>query len=338
MSDVLSQNEIDKLFNALNTGDLDVNDMVNEDSLKMIRNYNFKRPSKFSKEQLRTLESIFENYGRHISTYLSALSGNVVSVESIASEAVTYSEFSNSLSSPVLLSIVNVESSHVHEDAEKTLEGSILIDFSTILGFVLIDRVLGGQGTVLAQKRDFTDIELCIIQKVIKQFVRLLQEPFENIVDLHPMLHKIETNSQVVQIISPNETVALITLKIKMGEVEGMMNICLPYLVLEPIMDKLNTRYWFSNNHNNNLENQNKQIKKTLNQTQVCVQAILGKTSISVKEFLTLRPGDCIKLNNSVKSDLEVYIGDELKYTAKAGTLNHQKAICIKSVIKREEI
>lgn len=341
MSDVLSQSEIDELFYALKTGDLDFEDMVPEDDSKNIKEYNFKRPSKFSKEQLRTLENIFENYGRLISNFLSGIMGNAVSIESIAAEAITYSEFSNSLSSPVLLSVVGFDSTINPYDSndgstENALEGLIIVDFSTALCFVLLDRLLGGVGAPMQKMREFTDIELTILQKIMKQLVKLLKNSFENVVDITPSLQKIETNSQVVQIIAPSETVALITIKIQMGDVEGRMNICLPYLVLEPIMDKLNTKFWFSHSQQES-DISNRYIKKTLDNTNVSVKAILGKTTISFAELLSLRIGDCVKLDNSINSDLKVFIGNELKYTAKAGISNNKKAIKIKSVIKGED-
>ena len=236
MGEVLSQSEIDELFKALNTGEIDVNDMQEANEQKGVKVYDFTRPSKFSKEQLRTLEIIFENYARLISTYLSGHLRTMVSAEVMNAEAITYSEFSNALINPVILAVTDF----------RPLKGSILLELSPNMGFTIIDRVLGGSGTGLNTIRDFTDIERVILEKIFIQFVQLLVEPWQNVVELEPMLEKIETNSQVVQIISPNEIIALVTLNIKIGNVAGMMNICIPHLVIESIMDKLNTKFWFS--------------------------------------------------------------------------------------------
>ena len=155
----------------------------------------------------------------------------MVSAEVMNAEAVTYSEFSNALINPVILAVTDF----------RPLKGSILLELSPNMGFTIIDRVLGGSGSGLNSIRDFTDIERVILEKIFVQFVQLLVEPWQNVVELDPMLEKIETNSQVVQIISPNEIIALVTLNIKIGNVAGMMNICIPHLVIESIMDKLNS-------------------------------------------------------------------------------------------------
>ena len=229
MGEVLSQNEIDSLLKALSSGELDVDEMKDEDK-KQVKNYDFARPAKFSKEHLRTLEIIFEHYGRLLSTNLPVYLRKNVQVEVMNSEAVTYSEFSNALSNPVLLGIVNAS----------PLNGSIIIEMAENLGYVIVDRMLGGKGTPLDKPRDFSEIELLIIERIFNVAVNLLVEPWESVCELEPRLERIETNSQYAQIISPTEMIALVTLNIKIGDVEGLLNVCLPYLTLESIMDKLN--------------------------------------------------------------------------------------------------
>ena len=220
MGEVLSQNEIDSLLQALSSGELDAEDMKVKDE-KQVKNYDFTRPAKFSKEHLRTLEIIFEHYGRLLS---------------MNSEAVTYSEFTNALSNPVLLGLVNVS----------PLSGSIIIELADNLGYAIVDRMLGGLGTPLDKPRDFSEIELLILERIYNVCVSLLPEPWSSVCEISPRLERIETNSQFAQIISPTEMIALVTLHIKIGDVEGLMNICLPYLTLESVMDKLNTKFWYS--------------------------------------------------------------------------------------------
>ncbi|MGN1175138.1 MAG: flagellar motor switch protein FliM, partial [Roseburia sp.] len=235
MGEVLSQNEIDNLLQALSSGELDVEEMK-DGGEKKVKDYDFARPSKFSKEHLRTLEIIFEHYGRLLSTNLPVYLRKNIQVDVINSEAVTYSEFSNSLSNPVLLGIVNFS----------PLQGSIILELASNLGYAMVDRMLGGTGIPLDKPRDFTEIELLIIERIMTVCVNLLREPWENVLDVHPRLERIETNSQFAQIISPTEMIAIVTINMKVGDVEGLMNICLPYLTLEDVMDKLNTKYWYS--------------------------------------------------------------------------------------------
>jgi flagellar motor switch protein FliM len=198
MGEVLSQSEIDELFKALNTGELDVNEIQETNTHKVVKTYDFARPSKFSKEQIRTLEIIFENYARLVSTYLSGYLRTLVSVEVVNSEAITYSEFANALINPVILAIVDFS----------PLNGAIIMELSPNMGYAIIDRVLGGAGQPIEKIREFTEIEKVILEKLFVQLINLLEEPWENVITLTPLLEKIETNSQVVQILSPNEIVA----------------------------------------------------------------------------------------------------------------------------------
>ena len=243
MADVLSQNEIDALLKQLSSGELDV-DGINEESAVKIKDYDFTRPAKFSKEHLRTLEIIFENFGRLVSSNLPAYLRKNVQVDVMNSEAVTYSEFSNALSNPVLLGIVDFA----------PLKGNIIIELASNLGFTIIDRMLGGLGDPLDKPRDFSEIELSVLERIFTVFVDLLREPWKNVVEIHPRLERIETNCQFAQIISPSEMIAIVTINICIGNVEGLMNICLPFLTLEDIMDKLNTKYWFSTMKNKDEE------------------------------------------------------------------------------------
>ncbi|MGL6174621.1 MAG: flagellar motor switch protein FliM [Cellulosilyticaceae bacterium] len=327
MSEILSQSEIDELFKALNAGEIAVEDIKEESHKKVVKAYDFTRPAKFSKEQLRTLEIIFDNYARLISTYLSGYLRQLVTVEVINSEAITYSEFTNALSNPIILSIIDFN----------PLEGSIIVELSTNMGYAIIDRVLGGKGESIHKVREFTDIEHIILERIFAQFTNLLIEPWENVVELRPTLNKIETNSQVIQFISPNEMVALVTFSIKIGRLEGMMNICIPHLVIDPIMEKLNTKYWFTDNENKIGPMYEKQIKKMVETTAMPLKIVLGKTHITIQEFLGLQPMDIIKLDKNIDSDLDVYVGDILKFKAKPGTYKNKTAVKISDIMTRED-
>ena len=327
MSEILSQREIDELFKALNTGEIDVNEMQEANVQKGIKVYDFARPSKFSKEQLRTLEIIFENYSRLLSTYLSGHLRTMVSAEVMNAEAITYSEFSNALINPVILAVTDF----------RPLKGSILLELSPNMGYTIIDRVLGGSGSGMNTIRDFTDIERVILERIFIQFVQLLVEPWQDVVELEPMLEKIETNSQVVQIISPNEIIALVTLNIKIGNVAGMMNICIPHLVIESIMDKLNTKFWFAQKEQELGPSYEEYIQKMIQKSPIPVKAVLGKTHITIREFLELTESDIIRLDKDIDSDLDIYVGNILKFTGTPGEYKNKVAVKINRVITRED-
>lgn len=326
MGEVLSQNEIDNLLAALSSGELDAEDM-NDANDKQVKNYDFKRPTKFSKEHLRTLEIIYEHYGRLLSTSLPVYLRKNVQVSVASSETVIFSEFSNALSNPVILGIVNFQ----------PLGGTILIELAAQLGFAMIDRMLGGAGDPLEKNRDYTEIEMTIIEKMMVVCMQLMREPWKNVVDINPMMERIETNSQFAQIIAPNDMIAIVTLNVKIGEVEGFMNVCLPFFTLESVMDKLNTKFWYANMQEQNEEDFEEYIGALIKRVDVSVKAVLGKTNISVTDFVNLQVGDIIRLDTEVEQDLKVYVGNIKKFTALPGTSKDRNAVRVTSVIREGE-
>lgn len=281
MGEVLSQNEIDSLLNALNSGELDAEE-IKDNGEKQVKDYDFARPAKFSKEHLRTMEIIFEHYGRLLSTNLPGYLRKNIQVEVMNSEAVTYSEFSNALSNPVLLGVVNFD----------PMPGSIIIELATNLGYAMVDRMLGGMGEPLDKSREFSEIELLIIERIMNACINLLREPWKNVADIHPRLERIETNSQFAQFISPSEMIAIITINMRIGDVEGLMNVCLPYMTLEDVMDRLNTKYWFSSMQQRGDQEYTELIEALISKAPMPVKAVLGKSSISVNDFINLQVGD----------------------------------------------
>ncbi len=326
MGEVLSQNEIDNLLAALSTGELDV-DSIPDAEEKQVRNYDFGRPTKFSKEHLRTLEIIFEHYGRLISTNLPVYLRKNVQVSVASSETVTFNEFSNALSNPVILGIVNFE----------PLNGSIIMDLATNIAYAMIDRMLGGTGATLDKMRDFSEIEMTIVQRILVMMVNLLHEPWKNVVDISPLLQRVETNPQFAQIIAPNEMIAIVTLNLKIGDVEGFMNICLPFITLEDVMDKLNTKYWFSTMQELRDENYQEYIESMIRRVDIPVRAVLGTTTISVSDFMNLQVGDCIRLDTKVENDMDIYVGNIRKFTALPGSESDSYAVRVTSVLREEE-
>ena len=326
MGDVLSQNEIDNLLQALSSGELDAEEIKDSDE-KQIKNYDFARPAKFSKEHLRTLEIIFEHYGRLLSTNLPVYLRKAIQVEVMNSEAVSYSEFSNALSNPVLLGIINFA----------PLKGNIILEIASNLGYAMVDRMLGGEGEPLEKTREFSEIELLIIERILTVCVNLLHEPWENVVDIHPRLERIETNSQFAQIISPSEMIAIVTINIKIGDVEGLMNVCLPYLTLEDIMDKLNTKYWYSTMQDKDEQQYVDAIETLISKAPIPMKAVLGNSTISVSDFSGLQVGDIIRLDTKVNQELAVCVGNIKKFTALPGSSGDKYAVRITSVIREEQ-
>lgn len=326
MGDVLSQSEIDNLLAALSSGELDADNMQGADE-RQVKNYDFNRPTKFSKEHLRTMEIIFEHYGRLISTNLPVYLRKNIQVTVASSETVTFSEFSNSLSSPAILGIIDF----------LPLNGNIILELSTNLGYTIIDRMLGGNGTPLEKTRDFSEIEMSILQRIMTMFTQLMRDPWKNVIELSPVISRLETNPQFAQVVPPSDMVAIVTLNVKIGDIEGYINVCLPFFTLEDVMDKLNTKYWFSTMQERPDENYEDYIESLIRKVDVPVKAVLGKSKISVADFMGLQLGDVIRLNTKVDSDMDIFVGNIRKFTALPGASEDAYAVRVTTVIREEE-
>ena len=328
MGDILSQNEIDDLLAQLSAGEINASDLKSNTTEKKIKIHDFKRPSKFAKDHLRTLQIIQENYARLITNFLSGYLRTLVQIDVISMEAVQYSEFTNSIATPAVLAIVNFN----------PLPGSVIFDISPSLAYALIERMLGGKGGGKIEKvRSFTEIEIAILMRIISQMLTYMREPWENVVNLQPALSAIETNAQFVQIVNPTEMVALATFQIKVGEIEGFMNLCIPHMVMEPVMDKLSTKIWFSMIEKGTDEETQKSIEKRVSETEVPLIAVLGRATLMVSEFLELQVGDVLQLDTSVDGDIRVMVGTLHKFNGKPGVRNKKAAIKVTEVIRRED-
>jgi len=324
LSEVLSQKEIDALFQALSSGDVDVQEIKEVENSAKVKKYDFRNPQKIAKDQLRTLEIIHENFGRLFQTFLSGYLRTPVKISILTVDQFAYSEFSNAIPNPAFLSIIDFE----------PLNGQILMDISTNVVYAILDRLLGGDGTEKQEIRAFTEIELSLLDNMMGKVMPLIQEAWSNIIQLKPKLNKIEVNPQFAQIVPPNETIALITMNVEVGSTEGMLNICIPHLVIEPVLDKLSTRYWFSTKEKDLSEKEILAIKKRILDTRVPIKAELGSTTVKVKDILDLQKGDVIKLNSRTDEEIRVRIGSQVKFLGTIGTSRNRMAVKITEVVK----
>lgn len=327
MGDILSQNEIDDLLKALSTGEIDAQQMQTTTQEKKVKSHDFKRASKFAKDHIKTLNIIYDNYARLLTNFLTGYLRTLVQVDVVTVEALPYSDFSNSVSNPVILAVVDFA----------PLIGSIILEMEPSVAYTLVDRILGGKGNSMDKIREFTEIELAIIDRIIMQILNLMREPWENVLSIRPRLDKIETNAQFAQIVAQNETVALITLSAKVGDVDGMINICIPHMVVEPIVSKLSTKFWFSNVTKEATPEMKVAIENKVQNTPVPIRAILGRTTIFVNDFIDLQPGDVLPLDTNINEDMEVLVGDMTKFYAKPGVKKNKIALKITRVIKKED-
>lgn len=291
-----------------------------------IKPYDFKRPDKFSKDQIRTLQMIHETFARFVTTSLSAQLRALVHVHVASVDQLTYEEFVKSLPNPSTLAIVEMQ----------PLEGSSVFEIDPSIVFTIIDRILGGKGYSTNLSRELTDIEISVMERIVQKILASLRESWSNVVDLKPKLEKIEANPQFVQIVPPNDMVVLVTLETKVSEVEGMINLCIPYIVLEPIVNKLSAQFWYSSIRKRSTEEQVENLKSRIGEIFVPIKVEVGHTRLTVGEILRLRPGDVVKLDVHADQPFVMKIRDNLKYFCIPGV--HKMKMSTKLVGRVENI
>ena len=325
--DVMSQAEIDALLAAVNSGEVNTEEIKQEDTRK-IKTYDFKRPDKFSKDQIRTLYMLHESFTRLLNTYLSTHLRTLVNVEVASVEQLTYQEFVQSMANPSVISVLGVP----------PLKGNIIFEVGTDLAFAFIDRVFGGDGNTAMKARVLTDIEDAVMRRFINAAMVNFKEAWANVATINPFLEGTESNPQFTQIVTPSEMVVIVTIQAKIGEIEGMMNVCIPYLVLEPIMSKLTTTFWVASSISK--EGNDAQvglIQSKLSKTLVPFVVEVGEVQITIREFLTLGFGDVLQLNTKVKDDLPCKVGSNAKFYCRPGTFGKKMAVQITRVVTPEE-
>ena len=320
MNEVLSQDEIDQLLTAISTGDIETEQVTQTTDQRKIKIYDFKRPDKFSKEQIRTVSIMHETFARLTTTALSANLRSLVHVHVASVDQLTYEEFIRSIPNPTTLGIINMD----------PLKGSAVLEIDPSITFSIIDRLFGGQGEGIKISRDLSDIEASVMEGIIVRILGNLREAWSQVIDLRPRLGQIETNPQFAQIVPPNEMVVLVTLETKVGEVEGMINFCIPYLTIEPIISKLSAQYMYSSVRSGGTTENLNTLKERLSSIGVAVVAEIGSMNLHVKDVLSLHPGDTIRLPNTRTTDeMVVKIGNRPKFMCRPGVMGSKVAVQI---------
>jgi len=320
----MSQNEIDDLLSALSTGVVSAEEMRVEQKQRKIKVYDFKRPDKFSKDQIRTLYMLHENFARLLNTYLSAHLRALVHINVASVDQLTYEEFIRSLPNPSVIGIFNM----------RPLKGNVILELNPNIIFSVIDRLFGGPGLPPAKPRSLTDIEEAIVRRVMNKALEAFQEAWKQVVTIEPRLEAIETNPQFTQIVPPNDMVVIVTLQTKIGQVEGLINICIPYLVLEPIMSKLTTTFWVASSVSKQEHPEHMQaLQRKLSRTLIPMTVELGQITVMVQELLELAVGDVLQLETKVEDDLSVIIGHKEKFRCKPGISGKKVAVQISQVV-----
>lgn len=329
MVEVLSQNEIDALLDALSKGEMDAEELKKEETEKKVKVYDFKRAVRFSKDHIRSLTRIHENFARYLTTYFSAQLRTFVQINVVQVEQLPYDEFIRSIPERTILNIF----------LPKPLEGRMVMEVPLNIAGAMLDRILGGNGLASDEVdlNSMTEIDTMLLERIFSKALMTLQESWKNVLDLEPEFETMETNPQFMQIASPNETIALISLSTKIGSTTGVIHLCIPHVVIEPVMPKLSMHHWFISQKKQESPKEMKSLQLHLNKTYLPVIAELGNSEITVKELLELSEGDVIVLDKSVKEGLAVKVGEKVKFVGTPGKIKNKLAVRISDVIEEDQ-
>ncbi|MBE3580457.1 MAG: flagellar motor switch protein FliM [Thermoanaerobacteraceae bacterium] len=324
MAEVLSQAEIDALLAALSRGEIKAEELKEEKPEVKAKKYDFRRPNKLSKEHLRTLYMIHENYGRLVGNFLSAYLRANIQVKIASVEQMTYEDFIVSLPTPTLLSLFTLE----------PLKGTALLETNLAFVFPIIDLLFGGRGETPVRSRELTEIELHVLRRLNSRILEHLSYVWADAYPVTPKLESVETNPQFVQIVSPNEIVAVVTLATTVGQSDGLINICLPYMLLEPVISRLSASQWFAGTGEaEEGVGFREGLTKILLEVPVELIAYCGRARLKVRDFLQLQVGDVITLDRSIKDELELYVDGYPKFRVQAGLVGNKRAVQIMEVV-----
>ncbi|WP_117169701.1 flagellar motor switch protein FliM [Paraliobacillus sediminis] len=324
-NEVMSQNEIDALLSALSSGEMDANQLKQEEQEKKVRVYDFKRALRFSKDQIRSISRIHENFARLLTTYFSAQLRTYVNISVASVDQIPYEEFIRSIPTITILNIYSMQPLH----------GRIIFEFNPNIAYAMLDRMLGGKGNSVNKVDSLTEIETTLMSQLFEKGLDNLQEAWSSVINIDPMLEEFEVNPQFVQLVSPNETVVVVSLNTTIGESSGMINICIPHVVLEPIIPKLSVHYWMQTEKPKERKPEEyENLTKNLETAELDMRVLLGETSITIEELLDLQMGDVLHLDQSIDDELVMQIDQEDLYYVQPGRKKNKLAVQIMKEIK----
>ncbi len=332
MADVLDQNEVDALLAAVDAGQVVVEqqDQVvfsrhrdpNEDV--EVRDYDFKRPERVSKDQMRALHTLHEAFARNFGASLSGFLRTIVEVKVATCEQMTYGEFISGLPNPTSFNLVDCS----------TLEGQMCLEVSPLIIYPMIDRLLGGSShDLFIPQRPMTAIEMRLIENVTTRALEALSEAWEGVREIKFHISASESNPQLVQIVPPNEVVVIVGLEVKMSNRAGTMNLCIPYNAIEPVIDVLSSQSWFSVNKSDGSNEFVKTLSTKLGRAGTLVTAVLAETRMTVRDLATLEVGDIVLTERDANKPMVLCVEGERKFIGSVGQHKGHRALRIERSI-----
>ena len=333
MTDVLDQSEVDALLEAVDGGQMQdaaastVFGGGGGTQQADVRVYDFKRPERVSKDQMRALEALHEGFGRNFGAALSGYLRTIIEVSVANIEQLTYSEFIHSLPNPTCFNLLKAEQ----------LDGQLCLEISPLIIYPIIDRLLGGSNADLfIPQRPLTQIEQRLVQRITDRATAQLSEAWSNLTPVTFSVHDFESNPQLVQIVPPNETVVVVGFELRMGNRAGTMSLCIPYNVIEPIMGVLAAQNWFSYQRKGGQDDSQKRLVKNVSNAPVEMRAFLAQTTMSVSDLLGLQVGDIITTDKLIDHDVSIQVEGRTKFTGQLGRFRGAKSIRLTRVMQQE--
>jgi flagellar motor switch protein FliM len=328
MADVLDQSEVEALLAAVETGA--VGEEVRQAKIFSrsrrdletveVRGYDFKRPERVSKDQMRALQTLHESFARNFGASLSGFLRTIVEVKVATCEQMTYSEFISGLPNPTSFNLVEADA----------LDGQICLELSPLIIYPIIDRLLGGTSQDLfIPQRAMTQIEMRLIGNVTTRGLTALGEAWSSVKPLRFKVGSTESNPQLVQIVPPNEVVIVVGFEMKMSNRAGTMNLCIPYAVIEPVMDELSAQSWFSAAKNQRSAQTEAHITGSLSRAALTVTGLLAETTITLRDLMEMSVGDLIVTDKAAAQPIEVYVEGQIKQLAQIGQFRGSRALRI---------
>ena len=335
MADILSQSEVESLLAALDTGPQRTDPQQSAAASRsdayggQVSVYDFKRPERVSKEQMRAFQAMHDGFSREFGAVLSGMLRTIVEVKLSSVDQLTYGEFVFSLENMTCFNVMRAEG----------LDGHMILDLTPSIIFPIVDRLLGGGKTAKYSipSRPLTEIELRLIDRIIERAIEGLEKSWASVCELKLRVTQVESNPQLVQIVPPNEVIVLISFEITMGEIRGIMNLCIPFNTIEPLMGNLSSDTWSAYTKRTADPRQKLNLQTGVGKGKVKMVVGLADTRLTAEEIMGLSVGDVIMTEKGREQPLEVYIEGRPLFRGSAGLLKGHKAIQISSSIVRTE-
>jgi flagellar motor switch protein FliM len=328
MADILSQEEIDALLDVVEDEGDDVLEGDDDNILpqRQVTLYDFKRPNRVSKEQLRAFRGVHDKMARSLASQISSIMRSIVEIQLHSVDQMTYGEFLMSLPNPTSFNVFSV----------KPLEGSGVIEINPSIAFPMLDRLLGGKGEPFDASREFSDIELSLFETILRVMMSTLKEAWGPVMDIYPTVESKESSPNVVQIVAQNEIVVMVVMEIIIGHSSGMMNICYPVIALEPVLPKLASRDLMLN-ETSSKKSRNTELQVLLGGAKVDIEANLGNTDLTMYDILGLQVGDVLRLSSAADDIVTVSVDSKERFKGEIGLRRFRKSIQITEIIDTEK-